>query len=53
MTLHYLAGHLHVEIFMPTSLLQKTSAEKLLMQYQVAAKDIPEIERIVIHYSAN
>ena len=49
MTLHYLEGHLYIEIFMPQAAMETLSAAELLIQYQNAIRDIPDIASVVIH----
>ncbi|MCX7120985.1 MAG: cation diffusion facilitator family transporter [Gammaproteobacteria bacterium] len=48
---HYLAGELTVEIFMPLSVLENSSAEILLKKYREAISDLPEIKDMVIYYA--
>ena len=49
MTLHYLEGHLYIEIYMPQNCMEKFSSGDLLEKYREAIRDIPEIVSIVVH----
>lgn len=49
-TLHYLAGNLYIEVFLPQSVASKASAEELVSQYQQQVQDIEEIASVVIHF---
>jgi cation diffusion facilitator family transporter len=49
MTLHYLEGLLYIEIFLPQKIVEKFSNTDLLIQYQNAICDIPDITSLVIH----
>lgn len=48
-TLHYLAGQLHVEIDLPSDAASDTSLETLTSAYETALKGTTEITRFVIH----
>jgi cation diffusion facilitator family transporter len=49
MTLHYLEGHLYIEIYLPQDAMGNFSASELLQQYRESIRDIPEITSVVIH----
>ena len=49
MTLHYLAGHLHVEIDLPSDAASDMSTEALTSHYVTALKEVKEITSLVIH----
>jgi len=50
MTLHYLSGHLYIEIFLPESVTTKESHIKLTNEYRDAVKSIANIASVVIHF---
>lgn len=50
MTLHYLEGQLHIEIFIPQSAIENMSANELLLQYQNSIRDIQNITSVMIHF---
>ena len=49
--MHYLEGKLTVEIVMPLEVIENSSAENLLTQYQEAIRDLPEITDVLIYYA--
>lgn len=49
MTLHYIGGHLYIEIFIPQEVIENFSSTDLLIQYQNGICDIPDIASVVIH----
>ncbi|OGT44565.1 MAG: cation diffusion facilitator family transporter [Gammaproteobacteria bacterium RIFCSPHIGHO2_12_FULL_38_11] len=48
--MHYLAGQLTIEIFMPLDAIENCSAEKLSQKYQEAVHDVHEISNVMIYY---
>ncbi len=49
MTLHYLEGHLYIEIYIPIDAIKNISTTELTTKYREAIHDIPEIVSVVIH----
>lgn len=49
MTLHYLEGHLYIEIYLPQNTMENFLANDLLTKYRDSIRDIPEIVSVVIH----
>ncbi|OGT43393.1 MAG: cation diffusion facilitator family transporter [Gammaproteobacteria bacterium RIFCSPHIGHO2_12_FULL_40_19] len=53
MTLHYLEGHLYIEIYLPADTSEKKITEELAVEYRQSVQDIPEIMSVVIHRTPN
>lgn len=49
--IHYLSGHLHIEIIMPLDVIDNIDADKLLIRYQQAVNALPEIAEVTIYYA--
>lgn len=49
-TLHYLAGHLYIEAFLPESVVTKESHAELTKEYQTAAQNIPDVASVALHF---
>lgn len=53
--LHYLNGKLHVEVYMPLTIIEKTPSlhKKLADEYQAAASDIKDIATVTLYFTGD